>query len=156
LRVRPMLALLGLLYWGAGAQAEEAIAVIAGVTPPHIAFGRRNLRDIFLKRIVIDQDGTALVPLNLAPGDPLRIAFSLAVLGKRPDGLERYWTERYFHGVSPPYVVHSEEAMLRFVTETPGAVGYVALCRVDDRVKVVARLPVPRKMARKIHEVCAH
>jgi ABC-type phosphate transport system substrate-binding protein len=46
----------------------------------------------------------------------------------------------YFHGVQPPYVLASDEAVIRFVVSTPGAIGYVSNCLADRRVTVVARL----------------
>jgi hypothetical protein len=136
------------------ARADESIAIIVGKTPPHIAFDRANLEDIFLKRIQVDDDRTALVPLNLAPSDPVRLAFSLGLLGARPGAQQRYWTERYFQGISPPYTVHSQEAMLRFVADTAGAIGYVASCRVDARVHAVAHLPVPAELTSQLHQLC--
>ena len=152
--------ILGILTLAAGlsgagpVRADGGIAVIIGKSPPHIAFDRANLEDIFLKRIRVDDDRAALVPFNLSSTNPLRVAFSLALLGERPTGLQRYWTERYFHGVSPPYTVRSQESMLRFVAETPGAVGYVASCRVDGRVRVVARLAVPADLADRVQRLC--
>ena len=133
---------------------DTRIDVVTAPTPPAIALDRATLRDIFLKRIVIDNAGKALVPLNLAPDDPLRAAFSQALLGKAPDALQRFWNERYFQGVSPPYVVRSQEAMLRFIAETPGAIGYVAQCWADDRVRVVAELPVPSDLVPGIEALC--
>jgi hypothetical protein len=153
-------ALLGLLVavsclTGAGlVRADENIAVIVGNAPPHITFDRANLVDIFLKRIQVDDDRASLVPLNLAATNPLRVAFSLSLTGERPGSMQRYWTERYFHGISPPYTVRSQEAMLRFVADTPGAIGYVASCRVDGRVHVAAHLPVPAELASQIHQLC--
>ncbi len=139
--------------WGGAAQ-EEAIAVIVPVTPPAIQFDLLTLRDIFLKRIAIDRRGQGIIPLNLPPDHRLRLAFSLALLGETPQNLQNYWNQRYFHGVSPPYVVNSQEAMVRFVAKTPGAIGYVAPCDVDDRVKEVALIPVPREMYGVIHDLC--
>ncbi|MFB4204845.1 hypothetical protein KBTX_03016 [wastewater metagenome] len=118
------------------------IAVIAADPPPRIDADTRSLRDIFLKRRRFDADGLPLVPLNLPPDSPLREAFSEAVLGQSPRMLAQYWNERYFQGVSPPYVVRSQEAMLRFVAATPGALGYVMACHADGRVHVVARVTV--------------
>jgi len=137
-----------LLAWtptGLGAASTRAteIAVITGNPPPRIAADRQSLGNIFLKRLRVDEHGLPLVPLNLPPDSALRRAFSSSLLGRSPRTLAQYWNERYFHGVSPPYVVRSEEAMVRFVAATPGAVGYVMACRVDDRVRVLARLPVP-------------
>jgi ABC-type phosphate transport system substrate-binding protein len=136
------------------ARADDSIAVIVGKHPPHISLDRSNLEDIFLKRILVDDDRSALVPLNLASTDPIRLAFSVSLLGERPEALQRYWTERYFHGITPPYTVRSQESMLRYVADTPGAVGYVASCSVDDRVNVAARLPVPAEWASQIHRLC--
>ena len=138
---------------GAGA-AQTRIAVVTGPVPPNLTLDREALRDIFLKRVVIDNAGSKLVPLNLPADDPLRAAFSQALLGKPPDALQRYWNERYFQGVSPPYVVRSEEAVLRFIAETPGALGYIAACRLDKRARVIVELPVPPGLAAQVAALC--
>lgn len=138
------------------AMADEYIAVIVGKNPPAIAYTRSNLTDIFLKRILVDDNRSGISAINLSSSNPLRTAFSLSLLGKRPDDLQQYWTEKYFLGVSPPYTVDSQESMLRFIASTSGAIGYVASCRVDDRVRVVAKLPIPDEMASRIHELCDH
>ena len=44
---------------------------------------------------------------------------------------------QYFDGVLPPYTVNSEEAVIRYVAQTSGAIGYVQACLVDERVKAV-------------------
>ncbi len=164
MRIAPILArrllpalLALLLAWApawAPAAGEEAIAIIVGPIPPALSFDQQTLKDIFLKRIAVDNAGASLAPLNLPPADPLRVALSLALWGERPAAMQRYWNERYFHGVSPPYVVRSQEGMLRFVAETPGAVGYVAACKADGRVKIVARLPAPTELAAQVREGC--
>ena len=141
--------------WLSAVPSLPHIDVVTGSAPIDLALDRSLLRDIFLKRVVIDRAGTALVPLNMPPEHPLRAAFSKALLGKAPDALQRFWNERYFQGVSPPYVVRSQEAMLRFVAETPGALGYVASCRADTRVRVIAELPVPRDLADAVTALCA-
>ncbi|WP_296927430.1 hypothetical protein [Thiohalocapsa sp.] len=148
-----MLLLCSAATWAA--QSPPHIDVVTGAAPIDLRLDRSQLRDIFLKRVVIDRSGTALVPLNMPPDHPLRAAFSEALLGKTPEALRRFWNERYFQGVSPPYVVRSQEAMLRFVTETPGALGYVVSCRADERVRVVAELPVPQDLADAVAALCA-
>jgi len=139
---------------GASEQADLRIDVVTGPGRLALSLERTSLRDIFLKRIVIDKDGKSLIPLNLPPDDPVRTAFSERLIGKSPDALQRFWNERYFQGVSPPYVVRSQEAMLRFIANTPGALGYVASCRVDPRVRVIAELPVPPKLAPQVAAQC--
>lgn len=81
--------------------------------------------------------GTRLQPVNLPAAHPLRRWFSQQVLGSAPDEQEAYWRTQYFNGVVPPFVLASEEAVLRFVAGTPGAIGYVASCVVDRRVRVL-------------------
>ncbi|MEO7325051.1 MAG: hypothetical protein ABIW82_09510 [Dokdonella sp.] len=51
--------------------------------------------------------------------------------------MENFWREMYFNGVFPPYVLDSEQAVLLFVSKTPGAVGYVTSCKHDAGVRVV-------------------
>ena len=66
----------------------------------------------------------------------MRQRFSQRVLRISPEEMERYWNDMYFHGVSPPHVLASPEAVLRFVAQTAGAIGYVAYCDADPRVRV--------------------
>ncbi len=98
---------------------------------------------IFLRRLTLDRRGRRLVPVNLPATHPLRRAFTRAVLHRPVTDFEQYWNEQYFNGITPPPVVASQEAMLRFVATTPGAIGYVARCRVDRRVRVLLELPAP-------------
>ncbi len=100
----------------------------------------KRLENVFLRKTLLNDSGTRWIPLNLSPEHPLRQAFSLSLFKKRPEALEVYWNEQYFQGITPPYVVASEEAMLRFVTSTPGAIGYILPCHLDARVQVVFKL----------------
>lgn len=120
--------------------AAQDIVVIAhsdfdqrGMTPAELAL-------IFRRTELVDARGVVLVPVNLPGTHALRVAFSRALFKQSPGDMEAYWNERYFHGVAPPHVVTSVEAMLRFVASTDGAIGYVPACAVDERVRVVARL----------------
>jgi ABC-type phosphate transport system substrate-binding protein len=124
-----------LLLPGFSQAAEEVIAVI--VAPGHgKALKKDDLALIFKRKKMFWGEGGKIQPVNLPASNPLRRAFSQAALGATPEELEKYWNDMYFHGVSPPFVLGSEEAVLRFVAETPGAVGYVPLCSADSRVAV--------------------
>lgn len=138
--LRYCLALLSALLcaFAAPAQADEAIAVI--VAPQHgdARFDVSDLALVFRRKRQYWPDGSRIQPVNLAADDPVRIAFSRAVLGADPTALDNYWNEEYFRGIRPPYVVGSSEAMLRFVADTPGAVGYVSACQASSAVAVIA------------------
>ncbi|HOY69647.1 MAG TPA: hypothetical protein PL131_01790 [Methylotenera sp.] len=83
------------------------------------------------------QGGLRIHPVNLHAEHPLRLIFSKTVLGNLPAEQTNYWNGLYFHGTSPPYSVQSEEAVLRYVASTQGAIGYVDACKVDARVKAI-------------------
>ncbi len=160
-RLRINLPLGLILAFGLGAiapaaPADPGIAVIVAPSGPELPIDLATLRDIYLKKIVVDQAGHMLVPVNLPSGSALRRAFSLSLLHDTSEGLQNYWNERYFHGIRPPYVLGSQDAVLRFVSSTEGAIGYVASCRVNASVRSVLVLPAPADQIGAIQRLCAH
>ncbi len=122
------------------AEESRAMAVIVSSNPEIAAVQQLNTRDlelIYWKKKQYWQGGTRMRPVNLHAEHPLRIAFSKAVLGSLPSEQADYWNGLYFHGITPPYSLQSEEAVLRYVSITKGAIGYIDACRLDDRVKPV-------------------
>ncbi|GAA0740206.1 hypothetical protein LRH25_24850 [Ideonella azotifigens] len=144
-----LLLLLWLSFAGAPARAAEGgIAVVVGKLPgAPTALGRAELLGIYGRKRELWDDRTPIVAINLPASHPLRRDFSLWLFRRTPQDLQSYWNDQYFHGVLPPPVLASEEAVLRFVAATPGAVGYVSLCAVDKRVDVVAVLPASEPAA---------
>lgn len=136
------LACLAALAWPAFA-VQPQIAIITAPNGPQLAFDRNTLRDVFLKKIFVDQHGLRLTPVNLPTDSPLRDAFARSIIHMHDEQLQDYWEREYFQGVSPPYVLGSQEAVVRFVALTPGAIGYVALCHVDTTVHVVLLIALP-------------
>lgn len=139
--LRLILLLLGLsLLPGPALQAAEP-PVLAVIVPPELAvkrLGATELSLIFLRKKLYWPNGKRMRPANLPILHDLRQRFSLRVLGSLPEAQAEYWNEQYFHGISPPHVVDSQEAMLRYVADTAGAIGYVDACAVDARVSAVA------------------
>lgn len=114
---------------------NEPIAVVVphAQTAPPTTLSELSL--IYRRKHLLWHDGTRINAANLPQDTPMRRAFSLHVLGSPPEGLAQYWNAMYFNGVSPPHILASEEAVLRFVADTPGAIGYVSACKLDGRVK---------------------
>jgi hypothetical protein len=135
-----ILALLSTLLAISGIHADE-ILIIAGHDTRLGNVSNKHLENIFLRKSLLGENGVSWIPLNLNPDDPIRLAFSQALFNRSPDALESFWNEQYFHGITPPYVVASEEAMLRFVSSTRGAIGYILPCHLDDRVQIIYKLP---------------
>jgi hypothetical protein len=125
--------------WAAGSN-EPGLAVIMASSAAPTNLSPDAVALIFKRKIRISADGQQYQPVNLAASHPLRRVFSTRIFGHNPEELEDYWRDMYFHGVLPPFVLASEEAVIRFVASTPGGIGYVSQCLVDSRVSVVVRL----------------
>jgi ABC-type phosphate transport system substrate-binding protein len=123
--------------------AEGRIAVIAhkGITPA--IWKQKEVARIFLGKKLFWENGVRVIPVNLPVEHPIRRHFSSSVLGALPEDFEEYWNAQYFHGIAPPYVLASEEAVRQFVATTPGAIGYVEESLVNDQVQVVLYLTAP-------------
>jgi ABC-type phosphate transport system substrate-binding protein len=123
--------------------AVEPIAVITAVSNPLNTLSFDALSLIYLRKSQMDMEGNRWIPLNLPVNDPLRRSFSLALFSMLPEEQDDYWNIQYFNGISPPKVMASEEAILRFVASTPGSIGYVSKQKVDGRVKVLLLITSP-------------
>lgn len=123
--------------------ADERPAVIAVVVDrkenlAELKFTSNELRLIYWRKQLYWPMGRRIKPVNLASEHPLRLQFSQTVLGSVPKKQIDYWNGLYFDGISPPYSVNSEEAVLRYVSQMDGAVGYINACKIDSRVKALA------------------
>lgn len=140
------LAMSGLLAFArASWAAPSEMVIITASAAPRLTFDRNTLRDVYLKKIFVDGRGQRLTPVNLPGGAPLREAFAHTILHMDDGQLQDYWNKQYFQGVSPPYVLASSDAVVKFVAKTPGAIGYVAACQVDASVRVVMTITLPSR-----------
>lgn len=142
MRIAYLLVVAMMLAWLPPAQAVEPLAVIIAVSNPQDTLSLDSLKLIYQRKSQMDAEGNRWIPLNLPVTDPLRRGFSLALFSLLPEEQDDFWNIQYFNGISPPKVMASEEAVLRFVASTSGAIGYVRKQKVDNRVKVL-RLVTP-------------
>ena len=99
---------------------------------------RADVRAIYLKRKLLWSDGQPIIPINREAGSEARELFSEGLFGQDSRRLATYWNQRYFEaGEFPPATLASEEAVVRFVSENPNAVGYVTTQHVTDSVVVL-------------------
>lgn len=120
---------------------ESKIAVIASRRDNDtLSISPSMLRDIYLKKTFLDQQGHVYIPVNLPPDNTLRRAFSRSVIEMSESRLQDYWNRQYFQGISPPYVLGSQAAVVEFVAKTPGAIGYVEPCLLTPDVYTVLLL----------------
>jgi ABC-type phosphate transport system substrate-binding protein len=118
---------------------EVRVAVI--VHPKrHAELSVEEVAQIYLRRKRFWDDGSAIVPLNLPSGTPLRAHFSERVLYQTEPRLADYWNRQYFYGILPPTTLASTEAVRRYVASDPNAIGYVPVSEVDGSVRAVLHL----------------
>jgi ABC-type phosphate transport system substrate-binding protein len=114
-----------------------AIVVSTDYSPDELNLSAKNLNLIYWRKQLYWPKGLPIKAVNLQAQHPIRIAFSKIVLGSIPSAQINYWNGQYFNGILPPYSVNSEEAVLRHVSNTKGAIGYVHACHLDDRVQAM-------------------
>ncbi len=86
-----------------------------------------NLSLIYLKETASWPDGSEALPVDMAPDTELREKFSEAVHGRTVAAIKSHWQKQIFSGKGvPPMEFSSEQDVLFFVSETPGAVCYVS------------------------------
>jgi len=133
-----MLAFACLLTQPISLAAEKAvIAVIVASDAPVKSISLPELKLIYWRKKTYWANGQRMHPVNLPSDHALRLQFSSSILGSLPSTQSDYWNGLYFHGISPPHVVYSDEAVIRYVQETTGSIGYVDACKADPRVKPV-------------------
>jgi ABC-type phosphate transport system substrate-binding protein len=125
--------------WATGSE-QAVIAVIVAKNGPDQALDKNALARIFLRKTLLWASGETIRPVNLSAAHPMRRLFSERVAGLDPEELEDYWNDQYFHGIFPPYAVASEEAAIRYVSESATAIGYVSACALDGRVRALLYL----------------
>jgi hypothetical protein len=99
---------------------------------------RAFVADAFLKKVTRWPDGTPIRAVDLRFEAPARQEFSEQVLQRSPAAVRNYWQQRIFtgRGVPPPELA-SDEAVLAYVREHVGAVGYVSARAETGSVRVL-------------------
>lgn len=131
----------------ADAAAPEVAVVVAAASEIH-RIETAELRDLFLRRRTLLEDGRRAVPINLPVGMAARDTFSAEVLGRSPGELASYWDRLYYEGLRPPIVLPSADAVRAYLQADERAVGYLLRADVDESVRVLLTLPAARSGAR--------
>jgi ABC-type phosphate transport system substrate-binding protein len=134
-------ALLALLAVAPPARGDEAsrftVIVHPSNTSPSIT--RKQLADLFLKKVTRWSDGVTAHPVEPPEGSLARAYFLSDVMGGRSAfAMKVFWNRRVLSGREvPPIEKPSDEEVVAFVRATPGAVGYVLAATPTTRVKVL-------------------
>ena len=126
----------------AGTARAEGLLIIANpsvnvATPLNL----NQIAAIYLLRLTTWPDGTHIVPVNREVTSTAREKFTADILQEDQTSLAAYWNEMHFMGKQPPVVQESERAVLAFVQNVPGSVGYITASVAPPNVKVLAYVP---------------
>lgn len=106
--------------------AQDRFVVVVNESVQGTQMHRNTLSAIFLRQAPNWSDGTAVVPVDQSTRNPVRSWFASDVLGQPLAAVQIYWQRRMSSGVTPPPVKASDEEVLEYVANNPGAIGYVA------------------------------
>jgi len=133
----PLLLCIGALLLPAGSCLAEVV-VIANARSGVDRLTREEVVNIFLGRFRQLPSGLSALPADLPAGHAEKERFYRLLVNKDLAEINAYWARLVFSGrTSPPRQTRDEGELLRFVSETPGAIGYLERSRIDSRVRVV-------------------
>ena len=118
-------------------RAAEGFQVIVNPGNPVSSLSRDLVSRIFLKKVAKWDSGLAAAPVDQDGGSAVRAAFSKVVHGKSASAVASYWQQQIFAGREiPPAEKAGDAAVIAFVKNSPGAIGYISGAAPSE-VKVV-------------------
>ncbi|MCB2230473.1 hypothetical protein KQH82_07135 [bacterium] len=131
------LILIAPLFAVSGDDSDTTIVVIANRAAPDTALDRGALLDFYTGDIQAWSDGTRVRLFDLEGHKDVRDRF-FDYLGKTSSRMRSIWLKNMLSGEGhPPDALSDEEAVVRQVAATPGAIGFVTRAHVGDSVKVL-------------------
>jgi hypothetical protein len=117
--------------------AQAQAIIIANPSIKSAEVSRGDLKDVFTGVASSLKDGSKATPV-LLKGGPVHDEFLSAYIGKSDTAFKATWRSLVFSGQSSmPKSLDSETAMVAFVAQTPGAIGYISKATPHGGVKVL-------------------
>ncbi len=120
--------------------AQDAInfKVIVNTSNAVATMSKAQTSKLFLKKKTKWENGSKVVPVDLAESSPVRVEFSKAIHGKSVSSIKSYWQKLIFSGRAvPPPIKASDPEVVNFVKANRGAIGYVSADASIADVKVL-------------------
>jgi ABC-type phosphate transport system substrate-binding protein len=123
---------------GIFSNCARAQLVIANPSVKSSDVSKSDLRDVFTGAASSFKDGSHVTPVLLKAG-AANDEFLSAYVGKADGPFKAGWRSLVFSGqASMPKSMESDAAVVAYVAQTPGAVGYIGKSSPHDGVKVLA------------------
>jgi ABC-type phosphate transport system substrate-binding protein len=131
-----LLLLASLGSWSAAGARDVVLVANKGVKISEIT--NADLRAIFMGTKTRFADGSHAVPVTLK-GGPAHEVFLKHYVGENPEEFRSQWRKVVFTGQGAmPRAFDSESALIEYVADTPGALGYASRISSHDNVKLLA------------------
>ena len=112
------------------------VVVITNNSVSENTLSKQDLSNIYLGKKSSWGDGSKINFVVLT-GDPLS-TFLQSYVGKSESQFNTFWKKQVFTGKgSPPKEFDSDQAMVEFVAQTSGAIGYVSTAADVSKVKTI-------------------
>jgi len=99
---------------------------------------KHGLSAIFKMRLLEWKDGTAITVYVLADDRPLHKVFCKKTLNVFPYQMRKTWDQLVFSGSGQaPTQLNSKAEMIRKLSSTPGAIGYLRASEITESIKVL-------------------
>jgi len=125
------------LFTGIPLFAQQDVKVIVHKDVAITEIDQNAFQRIYLGKNKFWEDGSPIVAVLLR-GGPAHEAFLKELVKRTASKFRSFWNRAVFTGKSVPLKSFEEEAALvRYVAETSGAIGYVSSETATDNVKVI-------------------
>ena len=115
----------------------QELAVIVNPSTDVSSLTRSKLKNIYLGKKSSWGDGSA-INFSILNSGPVHTAFLKTYVKKSPSQFSTFWKKAVFTGTgTPPKQLNNEKAMLDFVANNPGAIGYIDKANINDSVKEI-------------------
>lgn len=112
--------------------AHADVVVVVSAKSSASKLTKEQVADIFLGR------STSMVPLDQAPGSPVRDEFYTKVAGQTAAQVKTLWAKLSFSGKgTPPKALGSDDEVKAQLAANPNAIAYMEKSKVDASVKTV-------------------
>ncbi|MCG8604828.1 hypothetical protein MJD09_07510 [bacterium] len=122
------------------AKEKPPFKVIVNAANPQASLTRKEVSDLFLKKITHWRTGEEVLVAEVAGSSQLSKEFSRQIHGKKLGAINAYWQKLIYSGRDvPPPRFDSEKKILAYVQEKKGAIAYVSATTslAKDKIKVV-------------------
>lgn len=114
------------------------VVIIGHPTVPVSTLTKYEISNIFLGKKSVWSDSTK-ISFGIQKKNAVHKKFCKEYLNKSPSLFANYWKRKLYSGKGlSPHILDGDQAMIKFVAETTGAVGYVSKNTPLDKVKTIS------------------